>query len=147
MVSFLMAFWFMCLQGSGAVTRSVIATVSSIILILITWCIWTSWEKEPPSDAEDPEENLSFEVDADKKKWKGFTFMKDTTTATTPQPTEYPPWFTHFSLPTVTTWALKIRNDSSNTMVPDEESVDERGRSSVDEKGKTSVDETEKSCS
>ena len=71
-----MAFWFMCLWDSGAATRSVVAIVCGAILILTVWCIWTSWEKQPPSDAASPDELLSFEKDTTQKT-KGFKFERN----------------------------------------------------------------------
>ncbi|KAF8799769.1 hypothetical protein BYT27DRAFT_7201001 [Phlegmacium glaucopus] len=142
MVSFLMAFWFMCLVGSGVATRSVVGTVWIMLLGLITWCIWTAWEKKLPSDADTPDENLSFEEDPDRQKGKRFTFER--ATIATPDSTDDPSWFTKLSLPTTN---RKIRSDSVNTMVPEQSPVDEKGKSCVDEKGQSSVDDTGKSYS
>ena len=78
-LSFLIAFGFMCLQNSDVVTRSVIATLGGIILILIIWCIWASWRNQEPSNADKPNKRttLTFEEDHVKSKEKGFTFMRD----------------------------------------------------------------------
>ncbi|KAF8799763.1 hypothetical protein BYT27DRAFT_7200997 [Phlegmacium glaucopus] len=61
MLFFFMALWLMCLHGSGAVTRSVVMTVCSVILMLIIWCIWTSWE-EQRSQAKVPEGRVNTAV-------------------------------------------------------------------------------------
>ena len=76
MISFLIAFWFMCLQDSGAPTRSVVAGVCGVILILTAWCIWTSWEEHPASDAKPPDVHLSFEKDYARQKPKRFKFER-----------------------------------------------------------------------
>ena len=93
MVSFLMAFGFMCLQDSDVATRSVIATLLGIILILIFWCIWTSWRKQEPSKSDKPERTtLTFEEEHAKRKTKGFTFKRlgEDSDTTKTQPTKRP---------------------------------------------------------
>ena len=78
MVFFLMAFGFMCLQDSGVLTRSVIVTLCGVILILIVWCIWTSWRKQEPINVDKPKRTiLTFEEDHAKLKPKGFKFTRD----------------------------------------------------------------------
>jgi len=82
MVSFLVAFLLMCLVDSGIVARSVIGPLCGIIAVLIVLCIWSSWEKQPASDAETPENSLSFEDDSEERS-KNFTFE-----VVMPEPTE-----------------------------------------------------------
>lgn len=82
MVSFLVAFLLMCLVDSGIVARSVIGPLCGIIAVLIVLCIWSSWEKQPASDAETPENSLSFEYDSEERS-KNFTFE-----VVMPEPTE-----------------------------------------------------------
>lgn len=75
MVSFLVAFLFLCFQDSSTAIRAVIGSLGVAITVLIVWCIWTSWEKPPDSDAESPEDLLSFERDNESEdRPKGFTF-------------------------------------------------------------------------
>ena len=89
MVSFLIAFGFTCLQDSGVATRSVIATLCGIILILTFWCIWTSWKSQDPSDAEKPKRTiLTFEEGHAKQ--KGFKFRRADSDTTESQPTKRP---------------------------------------------------------
>ena len=92
MVSFLIAFGFTCLQDSGVATRSVIATLCGIILILTVWCIWTSWKSQDPSDAEKPKRTiLTFEEGHAKQ--KGFKFRRadsDDSDTTKSKPTKLP---------------------------------------------------------
>jgi len=132
MVSFLMAFAFMCLQDSGVATRSVILTLCGIILILIVWCIWTSWKKQESSNADKPKRTtLTFEEDHAKRKQKSFEFTRDDSD-TKPQPTKRPARrrsMTLSSLTTTLTVPLKKfrRNSSKNTVV---EPVDETEKSS-----------------
>ena len=86
MVSFLIAFGFMCLQNSGVATRSVIATLCGTILILTFWCIWTSWKKQESSYADKPKRTiLTFEEDHVKKE-KGFKFTREDSDITKSQP-------------------------------------------------------------
>ena len=76
-VSFLIAFGFMCLQDSGVATRSVIAILWGTILILTFWCIWTLWSKQEPSCADKPKRRiLTFEEDHVRKE-KGFKFTRE----------------------------------------------------------------------
>ena len=86
MVSFLIAFGFMCLQDSDATTRSVIATLGGIILILIIWCIWALWRNQEPYNADTPNNlkrtTLTFEEDRVKLKRKGFTFRRENSNIT-----------------------------------------------------------------
>ena len=162
MVFFLVAFLLTCLQDSGPATRSVIVTVSSLILILTIWCIWTSWEQQAPCNAEHVEDSLSFEKEHAKKRLKGFKFERDTP----PSPPLPSRSMTLLSkLPKLPFNRLR-RSETGNsfkTAVEDSESVDEKG--SVNEKGfvygkgsmdtigsvyeveRGSVDEKRKSCS
>ena len=78
MVSFLIAFGFMCLQDAGIASRSVVAILCGIILILTSWCIWTSWKNQESSNADEPKSTtLAFEEDHAKQKEKGFRFKRD----------------------------------------------------------------------
>lgn len=91
MVSFLIAFGFTCLQDSGIASRSVVATLCGIILILTFWSIWTSWRNQEPSDADQPKRTiLTFEEERAKRKEKGFNFKfkKDDLDDTKSQPTK-----------------------------------------------------------
>jgi len=90
MVSFLMAFGFMCLQDSDVTALSVIGTLLGILLILTFWCIWTSWRNQEPSPKADKPERttLTFEEDHAKRKKKGFTFKREDSDATKAQPTK-----------------------------------------------------------
>jgi hypothetical protein len=89
MVSFLIAFGFMCLQDTGVDTRSVIVILGGIILILTFWCIWTAWKNQEPSNADEPKPTatLTFEEDHVKRE-KGFKFRREgsDTTKLEPQP-------------------------------------------------------------
>ena len=75
MASFLVAFLVLCFEGSSTVTHSLIGSLSGVIGVIIVWCIWTSWEKHPISNAQ-PEKSLSFEGDDDdsEERPKKFTF-------------------------------------------------------------------------
>ena len=115
MVSFVIAFGFLCLQDSGVDTRSVIATLCGIILILTFWCIWTSWRKQAPSNADKPERTtLTFEEDHAKRKKKGFKFKRedsDTLSQVDSQPTERSkPRSMTLSLTTVLKLPFKLRS-------------------------------------
>lgn len=75
MVSFLVAFLFLCFQDSNIITISLIGSLSGVITVLVVWCVWTNWEKDPPSDARPSEKSLSFEEDDDlEERPKKFTF-------------------------------------------------------------------------
>ena len=89
MVSFLIAFGFTCLQDSNVATRSVIATLCGIIMILTVWCIWTSWKNQDPSDAEETKRTiLTFEEDHAKQ--KGFKFSRADSDTTKSKPSKRP---------------------------------------------------------
>jgi hypothetical protein len=45
MLSFLTAFCFMCFQDSSSATRSFVGSLCIAVAILVSWCVWTSWEK------------------------------------------------------------------------------------------------------
>ena len=92
MVDFSIAFGFMCLQDSGVATRSIIATVCGIILILTFWCIWTSWRNQKSSSKVDKPKQmtLTFEEDCVKYKEKGFTFTREKNSDINSQPTKLP---------------------------------------------------------
>lgn len=84
MVSFLAAFLLLCFEDSTIVIRSIIGCLSGVIAVLVAWCIWSSWEKHPPSDAKTPENSLSFEnSDDSEERRKNFTFE-----VVLPEPTE-----------------------------------------------------------
>ena len=91
MLSFLAAFLILCFQNSSAVVYSLIGSLCGVIAVLICWCIWTSWEEQPSSDAKPIEELLSFEQeegseeDAEEKQ-KNFTFQVVTEPTQEPQP-------------------------------------------------------------
>lgn len=86
MVSFLASFLFLCFQDSDTVTRAVIGSLSGVVAVLIAWCIVTSWEEQPGSDAQEHEKLLSFERDNDsEERSKNFTFE-----VVTPEPSEEP---------------------------------------------------------
>jgi len=88
MVSFLVAFLFACFKGSGVFPRSLIGSLCGVIAVLVAWCIWTSWEKHSPSDAETPEKLLSFEKEDNSEnlpKSNNFTFE-----VVVPKPAEEP---------------------------------------------------------
>lgn len=74
MVSFLAAFLILCFQDSSTVVRATIGSLSAVITVLVAWCIWTSWEKQPDSDAITPQESLPFEEDNSEGRSKNFTF-------------------------------------------------------------------------
>ena len=65
MASFLVAFLLLCFEDSSTVTLSLIGSLSGVIAVIVVWCIWTSWEKHPISDAQPSEKSLSFEGDED----------------------------------------------------------------------------------
>jgi hypothetical protein len=88
MVSFFVAFLLLCFEDSTTVTLSLIGSLSGVIAVLVAWCIWTSWEKHPVSDAHPSEKSLSFEEDDDLEeleKPKKFTFE-----VVMPEPTQEP---------------------------------------------------------
>ena len=75
MVSFLVAFLLFCFEDSDTVTLSLIGSLSGVITVLVAWCIWTSWENHPVSDAHPSEKSLSFEENEDsEERPKKFTF-------------------------------------------------------------------------
>jgi hypothetical protein len=74
MVSFLVAFLLLCFEDLNIVTVSLIGPLSGVISILVVWCIWTSWEGHPVSDAHPCERSLSFEEDESEERPKKFTF-------------------------------------------------------------------------
>ena len=136
MVDFLIAFGFMCLQDSGIATRTIIATVCGIILILTFWCIWTSWRNQESCSADIPgRTTLTFEEDRVKDKEKGFTFTRENSDIKS-QPAKRPKLRSR-TLSTMKT-ALKVplqklRRGSSKKVVEDSEEsiVDEIEMSSV----------------
>ena len=109
MISFLIAFWFSCLQDSGAPTRAVVAGVCGVILILVAWCIWRSWEEEPASDAKTPDVHLSFEKDYAKRKPKRFRFERIGETSPQHSPQDPVRRSTTLSWPTTLMAAFKRR--------------------------------------
>ena len=125
MVSFLVAFLFACFKGSGVIPRSLIGSLCGVIAVLVAWCIWASWEKHPPSDAETPENLLSFEKNNDSRKpprSKKFTFVVESEITEEPQPSAL-----GFNLPMSFTWPAFLRRrrqsyDSNGTIVGDAES-------------------------
>ena len=114
MVSFLIAFWFSCLQDSSPATRSVVVTVCGVVLILIVWCIRTSWEEEEPSNAKPQQTTLTFEEDHAKIKPKRFEFRR---TTTKPHPIKRPVRRRSTLLSTLKAPLQKIRRGTSKTMV------------------------------
>ena len=44
MVTFFLAFFIMCFQKSTMATRCIVGLVSLFCAVLVTWCIWVSWE-------------------------------------------------------------------------------------------------------
>ncbi|KAF8814754.1 hypothetical protein BYT27DRAFT_7205709 [Phlegmacium glaucopus] len=118
MVSFLTAFLLMCLQDAGIVDRTIIGSLSGVIAVLIAWCIWTSWEKQPDSDAKEPEESLSFEQDDESEKIsKKFTFE-----VVVPEPTEepQPSAFPSFAWPAFLNRRRQSSYDSNRTVVEED---------------------------
>jgi len=129
MVSFLIAFWFESLQDSSAATRSVVVTVCGVVLILIVWCIRTSWEEEEPCNAQLQQTTLTFEEDHAKRKPKGFAFTR---TTTTPHPIKRPARrrSTLLSLTATLKAPLqKIRRGTSKTIV-EVSTINEKEKSS-----------------
>ena len=127
MVSFLIAFGFMCLQDSGIATRSVIAILCGMILILTFWSIWTSWRNQEPSHADEPKRTtLTFEEDHVKQKEKGFKFRREESDTTETQ-RKRPPTRRSRTLSSLRTSLKvpfkKLRRDSSKKEV--EESIGE----------------------
>ena len=114
MVSFLVAFLFACFKSSGVFPRSLIGSLCGVIAVLIAWCIWTSWEKHSPSDAETPEKLLSFEKDDNPPKSNNFTFE-----VVVPKPAEerQPSSLSALKLPLSFTWPafLRRRRQSYNS--------------------------------
>ncbi|KAF8190343.1 hypothetical protein K438DRAFT_922970 [Mycena galopus ATCC 62051] len=45
MVSFLVAFSFMCFQKSNLLTRTLVGVVWTVVAVLILWCVFNSWEQ------------------------------------------------------------------------------------------------------
>ena len=128
MVSFLIAFGFLCLQDSGVDTRSVIAILFGIILILTFWCIWTSWRKQEPSNADKPERTtLTFEEDHATRKKKGFKFKREEESDNKSEVDSQPAEPSRLRSMTLSLMELpfKFRRDSSKKGV-DEESIDEK---------------------
>jgi hypothetical protein len=123
MVSFLVAFWFSCLQDSSAATRSVVVTVCGVILILIVWCIRTSWEEQEPCNAQLHQTTLTFEEEHAKMKPKGFEFRR---TSTKPHPIRRP---ARRRSTLIASLKEKIRRGTSKTMV-EVSSVNEKEKSS-----------------
>jgi hypothetical protein len=124
MVSFLIAFGFLCIQGSGVSTRSVIVILCGIILILTFWCIWTSWRNPEPSNskpnAKPKRTTLTFEEERVKQKEKGFTFTrKNSDTKSQPTGTKLPDRSSTLSS-SFTTAMKKLRRDSSKKAVEEE---------------------------
>ena len=75
MISFLVAFLLLCFEDSNIITLTFIGSLSGLITVLVIWCIWTSWEKHPHSDAQPSEKLLSFEEDdGSEERSKKFTF-------------------------------------------------------------------------
>jgi len=130
MVSFLIAFWFMCLQDSNAATRSVVVTVCGVLLILIVWCICTSWEEQEPGNEENLKQTtLSFEEAHAKPGPKGFKFEREAE----PQAKAIKRPIRRRSTLSALRATLKaplnkIRRGTSKTVV--EVSMDEKGKSS-----------------
>ncbi|KAF8814748.1 hypothetical protein BYT27DRAFT_7205702 [Phlegmacium glaucopus] len=121
MVSFLVSFLLLCLQNSGIVVRCIIGSLSGVIAVLTAWCIWTSWEEHPPSDAETPEDSLPFENDDDyEERPKKFTFE-----VVVPETTEEPqPSVLGLMAPLSFTWPAFLHRrrqsiDSNGTVVGD----------------------------
>ena len=121
MVSFLTAFLFMCLQDSTTVARSIIASLSGVIAVLIAWCISTSWEKHPDSDAKKPQGSLPFERhDGSEEKSNKFTFE-----VVMPEPTQEPqPSALGLMLPSIAWFPFLRRRrrssyDSNRTFIED----------------------------
>lgn len=129
MVSFLIAFGFLCLQDTGVDSRSVIGTLGGIILILTIWCIWTSWRYQEPSNAEKPKRTtLTFEEDRVKQKEKGFTFTRKVDSDTKSQPTKRPlrRFRTLSSLTTTLKHPFKkLRRDTSKREVDESTNIGE----------------------
>jgi hypothetical protein len=132
MVSFLIAFGFMCLQDTGIDTRSVIVILGGIFLILTFWCIWTSWRNPEPSNADEPKRTaiLTFEEDHVKRE-KGFKFTREgsDTTKLEPEPEPELPTRRSRTLSIMATTFFKapiekLRRDSSKKVV--EESIEMR---------------------
>jgi hypothetical protein len=121
MVSFLAAFLLLCFQDSSTVVRSIVGSLSGVIAVLVAWCIWTSWEKYPLSDAKSPDDSLSFENrDDSEERPKKFTFE-----VILPEPTEESrPLALGLGLPLSFTWPTFRRprrqsHDSNGTVVGD----------------------------
>lgn len=151
MVSFLIAFAFLCLQDSDVATRSVFAILCGIIMILTLWCIWTSWRNQESSNADKPKRTtLTFEEDRVKRKEKGFTFERmesldsDSKSQLEEQPTKTEKKRPAARRSTTLSTALKLpfqkfgRSDSSKTEVDESTTIDENGNGSGNGKGKSS---------
>lgn len=88
--------------------------------MLVAWCIWTSWEKHPESDARPSEKSLSFEDDDSEERPKMFTFE-----VVMPEPTEEPqPSVLGLNFPLLFEWPSFLHRrrhsyDSNGTVVGD----------------------------
>ena len=120
MVSFLVAFLLLCFEDSDTVTYSLIGSLSGVVTVLVAWCIWTSWEKHPESDARPSEKSLSFEDDDSEERPKMFTFE-----VVMPEPTEEPqPSVLGLNFPLLFEWPSFLHRrrhsyDSNGTVVGD----------------------------
>ena len=143
MVCFLLAFGFMCLQGSGIPTRSIIATLCGVILILTAWCVWTSWRDPESSDADGPKRTTTLTFEEEHAKQKGFKFTRensesDTTKPQPPTVTERPAARRSMTLSSLApTLKLpsplkKIRRDTSITAVDESIELDEIGNEQLE---------------
>jgi hypothetical protein len=47
MVSFIVAFGWNCFDGSNTSTRIAMGTAWAVLAILVLWCIWMGWVKQP----------------------------------------------------------------------------------------------------
>jgi hypothetical protein len=44
-ILFLVAFFFICFQDSSAATRIPVGSLCAAVGILVSWCVWTTWER------------------------------------------------------------------------------------------------------
>jgi Ca2+/Na+ antiporter len=69
-VSFLIAFFFMCFQDSSTATRILVGLLCAAVAILVGWCVWTIWERrreEEPIPTFPDEEETAVADDSDRR--------------------------------------------------------------------------------
>lgn len=65
MVSFLAAFGWNCFDGSNVATRVVVGAASGALVVLILWCVWMGWVKQPSESSSSQSEGDPTPANAD----------------------------------------------------------------------------------